>query len=415
LTPNGKIDRKALPLPNAPLVLGDAAADQRPTPSISLHFQLLQLWEEVLNTRGVRLDDDFFAIGGNSLLAFRMISGLERLLGRRLPVATLFANPTIQGLSKAIMEGGVGSERPLLEVQPGSATSRPFFFLHGDYLGGGYYCVSLARRIGKEVPFYALVPRHIDPNGPLPTIEELAAEHIRHMRTVSPTGPYLLGGFCIGGVIAFEIARQLIAQGHNVGLLTLIDAETGYSGERWARRLTHACALVTGMPPTRQLAMFARLNQRIERLRQLGPVGLISQGLSRLGIFRRKASSTAANGMSSRLHTVTTASAAAHEQLTAYLWSVSGYHPAQLDIPAHLLASDEQAAVSRDPTVGWGSLLKRVEVRRLAGNHLESITRNLPKVAEILRPLIEIAAVTTNARTELAPSAKAASPELSRS
>jgi amino acid adenylation domain-containing protein len=415
LTPNGKIDRKALPLPNAPLVLGDAASDQRPTPSISLHFQLLQLWEEVLNTRGVRMDDDFFAIGGNSLLAFRMISGLERLLGRRLPVATLFANPTIEGLSKVIMDGGVGSERPLLEVQPGSSTSRPFFYLHGDYLGGGYYCVSLARRIGKEVPFYALVPRHIDPNGPLPTIEELAAEHIRHMRAVSPTGPYLLGGFCIGGVIAFEIARQLIAQGHSVGLLTLIDAETVYFGERWARRLTRACSLVTGMSPSRQLAMFARLNQRIERLRQLGPFGLIAQGLSRIGLSRGKTASQNANSLSSRLHTVNTASAAAHEQLTAYLWSVSGYHPARLDIPAHLLASDEQAAVSRDPTVGWGVLLKRVEVRRLTGNHLESITRNLPKVAEILRPLIEVSAVTTPARSEIAPNTKTVSPELSRS
>jgi hypothetical protein len=85
-----------------------------------------------------------------------------------------------------------------------------------------------------------------------------------------------------------------------------------------------------------------------------------------------------------------------------------------LDITAHLLASDEQAAVTRDPTIGWGPLLTRVEVQRLSGNHLESITRNLPKVAEFLRPLIEDTTAMNNVRNEFAPQANTVTPELTR-
>jgi thioesterase domain-containing protein/acyl carrier protein len=347
----------------------------------------------VLNTRGVRLDDDFFALGGNSLLAFRLMSALERQFGRRLPISTLFSHPTIQRLSEAIMGAASSDEAPLLEIQRGAASARPFFFLHGDYLGGGYYCVSLARRLGSELPFYALVPRRIDPTVAVPTIEELAAEHIRQMRAVCPTGPYMLGGFCIGGIIAFEIARQLKQQGQAVALLVLIDAETGYPAERLSRSLTRTLSLATGMPPMRQLAMFARMNQRFERLRELGPLGLFATVLSKLGL-RRSPTGPPAGSVSSRLHTTNSGSVAAHQQMVAYLWSACGYHPAPVDASAHLLVSDEQAAVSRDPTVGWGRLVHLNAIHRLDGNHLESITRNLPKLAGILRPLIERAAAS---------------------
>jgi amino acid adenylation domain-containing protein len=422
LSPNGKVDRNRLP---APALI---ANQNTYTPPIGdTEQRLAELWAKLLGVEKVSANDDFFALGGHSLLAGRLMAQWSHVSPISMELRDVFEARTLRALALHVdqrgapatpiadMEGGVGSARPLLEVQPGSSTSRPFFFLHGDYLGGGYYCVSLARRIGKEVPFYALVPRHIDPKGPLPTIEELATEHIRHIREVCPTGPYRLGGFCIGGVIAFEIARQLIAQGHAVSLLTLIDAETGYSAERWARRLTRACSFVNDMPPTRQLAMFTRFNQRLERLRQLNPLGLILHGLSRIGLFRpKKPSASHANSMSSRLHTVTSATATAHEQLTAYLWSVCGYHPTRLDITAHLLASDEQAAVTRDPTIGWGPLLTRVEVQRLSGNHLESITRNLPKVAEFLRPLIEDTTAMNNVRNEFAPQANTVTPELTR-
>src|SRR5205823_10503335 len=96
---------------------------------------------------------------------------------------------------------------------------RPFFFLHGDWYGGGFYCLTLARSLESDQPFYVLEPYDFDRNGNPPTFEEMAATHIAAMRAIQPEGPYLLGGFCNGGLMAYEMARQLQAQGQAIDLL----------------------------------------------------------------------------------------------------------------------------------------------------------------------------------------------------
>jgi thioesterase domain-containing protein len=103
-------------------------------------------------------------------------------------------------------------------------TKHPFFYLHGDWTGNAFFCFRLAHFLGADHPFYILTPYDFNDLDILPTIEEMAAAHVKSMRAVQPEGPYLLGGFCNGGLTAYEMARQLYAQGERVDLLVLMDS-----------------------------------------------------------------------------------------------------------------------------------------------------------------------------------------------
>ena len=400
-TPSGKVDRKALPAADSVGRRDDAKQLPAPILSLSLHYQLIQLWEEVLNLRGVRLDDEFFAIGGNSLLAYRMMATLEQHIGRRLPMAALFKNPTILGLCEVILSDSSAFNRPVLQVQSGATAARPLFFLHGDYLGGGYYCVSLARRLGPQVPFYALVPKRIDLTQPVPSIEELAAFYVGEIRKISPSGPYLLGGFCIGGIIAYEVARQLREQGQEISLLALVDSLSAYPPEQLSRRLTQGAALITGMTPERQLAMFTRLDQRLDRLRELSLFGLLRVALTKLGLRRPPSGDLPVSATPTG--SLVTSTQAAQDQMTAYMWAACAYRPRPIDTSAHLMVSDEFAATHSDHTLGWRGNMQDLQLHRMHGSHLESITVNLTALADLLRPLIRLANEATAQEAPAAP------------
>ena len=116
---------------------------------------------------------------------------IGQVCGKRLPLATLFARPTIEHLARALLELLAADFRsPLVKIQS-SGFQRPLFFLHGDF-GGAVYCLNLARSLGKDQPFYALAPHGLD-DGQIPgTIEAMAASHLERLRAVPPEGPYLL-------------------------------------------------------------------------------------------------------------------------------------------------------------------------------------------------------------------------------
>ena len=220
LTPQGKVDRRRLQVSawrtRMRRYRGYVPA-QNP-----LQALFVQVWEELLNQRPIGILDDFFELGGHSLLALRMVARLEHLCGRKLPVAYLFAGATIRQLSAAIMEPEANQPVwPLVQVQAG-ACQRALFFLHGDFQGGGVYCANLARHLGLDQPLYALSPHGVSGLSLLPTVETMAADHLARLRTVQPQGPYCLGGFCSGGLIAFEMAQQLQAQDQQVAALVLI-------------------------------------------------------------------------------------------------------------------------------------------------------------------------------------------------
>jgi amino acid adenylation domain-containing protein len=218
LTPNGKVDRRALPAPD----LAKRTSEDSFVPPVSMiHHLLCQIWEDLLNIRPIGIKDNFFYIGGHSLLAARLVDRIEQVFGKRLPLTTLFASPTIEQLACALQTEGM-MRAPVVAVRA-SGSKKPFFFLHEAWESGAFYCFQLARHLTKDQPFYALAPYQFEEGEVIPTLEEIATKQLRSICTMQSEGPYLLGGFCNGAILAYEIARQLYAQGQRVERLILID------------------------------------------------------------------------------------------------------------------------------------------------------------------------------------------------
>jgi surfactin family lipopeptide synthetase A len=252
MTPHGKVDRHALPKPE---FVHTTLENSFTAPHSMIHHQLVGIWEELLAVHPIGITDNFFDLGGHSLLATRMFSRIEQVCGKKLPLATFFAEATIEHLANTLLQQeGTTSRAPLVAVQA-SGSKRPFFFLHGDRTGGAFYCLKLARYLGPDQPFYLLEPYKFDDLQSLPTFEEMATAHIDSMRAIQPEGPYLLGGFCSGSVIAYEMARQLLAQGQTVGLLVLIDADPPIT-HKWVRRVISAMGSVMRWSLEQQLEWF---------------------------------------------------------------------------------------------------------------------------------------------------------------
>jgi amino acid adenylation domain-containing protein len=220
LTPNGKIDRKALPLPAEQYVeiQGEFVPPQDP-----LERALARIWARILRVKRVGLRDNFFELGGHSLAAVRMLSEVQKVTGRTLPLATLFQATTVEALAELIRrEGWTPSWSSLVPIQPrGSAT--PLFLVHGAE-GNVLLYRNLATYLGPDQPVYGLQSQGLNGSGRLnTTIEDMASEYVKEVMTVQPHGPYFLGGYCLGGVIAFEMAQQLSALGEKVGLVAMLD------------------------------------------------------------------------------------------------------------------------------------------------------------------------------------------------
>lgn len=222
MTPNGKVDRQALPDPDENRQVTEKGLI---APTDELERSLVGIWEQLLGVQPVGIRDNFFDLGGHSLLAVRLFSQIEKLFGKNLPLATLFESPTIERLADLLRQKGwkpVWSS--LVPIQP-NGTKRPFFCIHA--LGGNvleYHL--LASHLGSDQPFYGLQSLGLDENqSPHLTIEEMAAHYIKEMRAVQPEGPYLLGGRSLGGTVAFEMACQLRAENQEVALLALLDTD----------------------------------------------------------------------------------------------------------------------------------------------------------------------------------------------
>ncbi len=196
-------------------------------PRLPIHEQLVHIWEGLLEARPIGITDNFFDLGGHSLLAARLIDQLEQRYGKKVALSELFGRPTIEQLAEELQDlgGPVGERSHGVKVRPvqESGTRTPFFFLHGDWTGGAFYCYALARACGPDQPFYVLEPYVFSDREPAPSMETIARAHLDAIRAVQPLGPYRLGGFCNGGLLAYEMARQLEHQGEQVEFLALVN------------------------------------------------------------------------------------------------------------------------------------------------------------------------------------------------
>jgi len=219
LSPNGKIDRRALPTPNRAYLQPEAGFVP---PNDSLEQMLSRLWAKILKLKRVGLHENFFEIGGHSLLALRVSIEIEKLCHKRLPLATFLQAPTVAQLAEVLRrENWVPSWNSLVPIRPAGSRS-PLFFMHSH--GGNvleYY--PLANLLQENQPIFALQARGLDGNivrGQ--SIEQIAAAYLQEIRMLQPQGPYFLSGFCFGGLVAFEAAQQLVASGEEVALVAMI-------------------------------------------------------------------------------------------------------------------------------------------------------------------------------------------------
>jgi thioesterase domain-containing protein/acyl carrier protein len=265
LTPSGKVDRRSLPAPAPVLVDGAGAAGFVP-PHDPIESEIAGVWAEILGVEQVGAADNFFELGGDSLRAVRVLNRLEQAFGTRLPLAALYREPTV-GQVASVLRGSrpAGQCRWLVPVRP-TGKRPPLFFVPGA--GGGPVLFGpnqpfarLAERLGPDQPFYTFCFENRGGAGA--TIESLARAFVADVLAFQPNGPYHLGGWSFGGLVAFEMARQLCARGAEVGLVALFDSEApGFPWSRpWRERVTELWRRVSASDrPIGTLATTARVN-----------------------------------------------------------------------------------------------------------------------------------------------------------
>jgi thioesterase domain-containing protein/acyl carrier protein len=191
-----------------------------------LENKLVNIWETVLNVQPIGIHDNYFELGGHSLQTIALFAQIERAFQQYVPLAAIFQAPTIAQLAALLREKGeTPNWSPLVPISP-SGDKRPFFCVHGG-AGHVYHFRSLARYLEPDQPFYGLQPRILNSlPGHYSNMKRIAHDYVSEIRQLQPEGPYYLGGFCFGGLVAFEMAQQLTQLGENVALVVIIDMES---------------------------------------------------------------------------------------------------------------------------------------------------------------------------------------------
>jgi amino acid adenylation domain-containing protein len=404
LTTSGKVDRAALPVPD--VTSGDV---DRIAPRDALEARLAALWAEVLGQNQVGVRENFFDLGGHSLLAIRLLSRIEDELQVRLPLSALFFGATIEELAALLRARAEGTpDSPLVAIQP-RGEKPPFVCVHPA--GGIVYCFQeLARHLGTDRPFYGIQASGLEGDQtPVDRIERMAAGYVEALRKLRPEGPYHLGGWSMGGLVAYEMACQLRASGEDVGTLAILDtpapprrggpepvtralaqqlaalargtelfAAFGGDSEDPAREpdLLADAALLVEMARDLALGFGGDPRRLFEHLRSLSPVEQRDLVLRHFRLHEVYSLETGPERVQ-RLWNVLRASIGAAARYAARPYR------------GHMVvfrASDRPGVRGVDPALGWGTLAENgVSVHVIAGDHA-SILRS-PAVADLAAAL----------------------------
>jgi aspartate racemase len=381
LTPNGKIDRRALPVPTAdqlaPVVGGVA-------PRNATEARLAELLAEVLGLDSVGITDDFFVLGGHSLLAVRFFAEIERRFGRKLPLASLFASPTVEGLARELDgRGPDGREWSSLVPIREQGTKPRLFFVHGA--GGNVLLFrDFVESLGADYPLYAFQSQGLDGQAtPLTTVEEMAAHYVSELTSFQAQGPYCLGGYCLGGLVAYEMARLLRQRGDDVSIVALLDTYNPASvrpssriGMLWQRAKFH-CANVMSLRP-REIQDYLKEKIRVARDGELW-------NLTNLNGADRAANSGGGSGHVQRIN-----------DRAAEL-----YRPQSYDGSVTLLKPQVNYSFYPDPRMGWGDLVKgELDIVVLPVNpHAMLVTPFVTHLVDALRERLDQASTGRPAAT----------------
>ena len=350
-TSQGKVDRRALPPPSGlrPQWSGNFEA-----PRDRIEAVIASIWERLLGVQPVGVRDNFFDLGGHSMIAVRVMAEIEEACGQKLPLITLFQDPTVAHLADRIRRrAGHESLSPLVPISP-KGSRPPLFCIHPA--GGTVFCYrELAEQLDDDQPVYGLQARGLE--GETEAVDcfvRMAADYIKAIREVQSRGPYCLAGWSLGGNIAFEIARQLTQEGESVAMLAIIDA-TCVPPDRPPRESDFLPVLM-GLFPDQDLPM-------LEQLKQLAPE-------EQLGTFLERA-------REARLvppDADTTQSRDLFAVFQANLKAMLDYRPGPYPGKVTLLRASEQLPLmTDDPQLGWGQLAAAVEVHEIPGDHVHMV------------------------------------------
>jgi len=380
LTPNGKVDRPALRALDNPAPESESVFTP---PRDLLEFQLAQIWESVLNRQPISITDNFFDLGGHSLLAVRLVAQIKDKLRYNLPLSALVQAADIEKLARILRQQTDSKPESLIvALQPGGS-KRPFFCVHP--IGGNILCyMELARCIGTDRPFYGLQAARLNGQGNrFARIEEMAAYYIEAIRAVQSEGPYLLGGWSFGGVVAFEMARQLNQQSRQLAHLALFDT--------WAPATNHkplADDLSTADLVARFLTDIAGISSKElsvdhDLLRQLDTQEQLRCILEQ----------------ATRHHILPADMDVAQLALLFAVFernarAFQAYSPPSLEPVSRIVlfrASDGKDEMLDGPMLGWDEFLSdRLEVRKISGNHYTMLASpNARELAEQLRTYLD--------------------------
>ncbi len=384
LTPNGKVDKRAL----LAVVVERDVEDAFVAPRDEVERGLAEIWETTLGIERVGVHDNFFDLGGHSILTVRVFAEIDRVFGKNLPLATLFDAPTIEQLAKIIVaEGWTPSWSSLVAIKP-EGTLPPLFCMHA---GGGnvLFYRPLALRLDDDQPVYALQPQGLDGKQPRHNrVEDMAAHYIGEMRTVQPHGPYRLCGSSFGGLVALEIAQQLRAAGEETSLLLLFDTfGPGYPRMRpqatllrnklegWAQRVGHHVTSVRGLEGEQR---WEYISERAWKVRKTAIRWYLKRKKRVMGAVYRALGKSLPQALKETQNAITEAQRA--------------YVPLPYDRPMTLLRAKHQPpGVYPDPSLGWDSIASvGLEIHEVPGYHGTTVAEPYVKVTVgIVRDCLE--------------------------
>jgi amino acid adenylation domain-containing protein len=382
LTASGKVDRSAL------LKLDPAHKIDKifTAPRNSTESTLAQIWAEVLNIDRVGIYDNFFDLGGDSLLTVRLLQQIADRLNYELPLASLFLNPTIESLATCLSSPvDTLSRSPLVAIQPDG--SNPAFFCIHPIFGVVFPYYELAAQLGKNQPFYGLQPIGLDgKTPPLTRIEDMAAHYIEALRSVQPHGPYYVGGWSFGGWVAFEMAQQLQQAGEEVALLAVLDTLAPIPGNVSLGHglkfmLTTVARYIWPFFLDYGYLIISIFKQQISSLIDRFPKfnkSVRDSGWTSLMRSRSKKDGTV-NSISKESQLRILSELAIVPMLRVFYansQAVLDYVPQAYSSRIHLFRTTAQSSIGEDPSLSWDRLAEGgTQIHHLPGNHLTMLRK----------------------------------------
>lgn len=367
----------------------------------ALEIQIADIWQQLLDRECIGPEDDFFELGGDSLLATRMLLELERLTGRVLPETMLFESASIRQLAEnVILKDAAENQDLLVRLQHGNGDT-PFVFVDGDFSGGGYYVRNLARHLGSGCPIYSLRSHSLRGDA-IPSIEQMARTYKQILEAAGICGPVNLGGYCHGALIALELARQIEAGGQKVEFVAMVDSFSFNVRPQMrfaARVLKTVIRFFVRDPHARQAKIYISMS-RLWKLEELPlwqrPFSLLRCAAGKAGkyLFQRRFASAKPDNVRAP-GTVAEKKRQDFAEREDYLMKVyhqrmATYIPGPVMSRLAFFVSEESLQRKEFSAEVWRRHYPHCEIAVLPGSHLTCITTHVKVLADRLRESLTV-------------------------